>query len=237
LDIVNKYGVDSLRTFLVSMSSPDSDLVWNVTGLESIHKFLIKIFSYFSNVKIGKSNEKVESKVNKTIKEVTEEIENLKYNIAVIKLRTLFDYLNEKEISKKDLESCIKLLSLFCPHLTEELWEKIGNKSFLILEKWPNADERKIDETFEREEQSIKRLIEDINHVAKLIKEKESKNVKKAFVYVLPNEKEIFNSETDLIKKRTGFDIEVYSVSNKNKYDPENKSKKVKPGKPGIYLE
>ena len=237
LDIVNKYGADSLRIFLISMSSPDSDLVWNTTGLESIHKFLIKIFNYFSNVKIGKSNEKVESKVNKTIKEVTEEIENLKYNIAVIKLRTLFDYLNEKEISKKDLESCIKLLSLFCPYLTEELWEKIGNKNFLILEKWPESDKKKIDERFEREEQSIRRLIEDINHVAKLIKEKESKNVKKVFVYVLPNEKEIFNSETDLIKKRTGLDIEVYSVSGKNKYDPENKSKKVKPGKPGIYLE
>ena len=107
----------------------------------------------------------------------------------------------------------------------------------MILEKWPKADERKIDERFEREEQSIGRLIEDINHVAKLIKDKESKNIKKVFVYVLPNEKEIFNSETDLIKKRTGFDIEVYSVSNKNKYDPKNKSKKVKPGKPGIYLE
>ena len=236
-EVSDRYGIDTARLFLMSGGSPDKDREWSEKGIDGSYRFVNKLFNYFSKVKIKKSNEKVESKVNKTIKEVTEEIENLKYNIAVIKLRTLFDYLNEKEISKKDLESCIKLLSLFCPYLTEELWEKIGNKNFLILEKWPESDKKKIDERFEREEQSIRRLIEDINHVAKLIKEKENKNVKKVFVYVLPNEKEIFNSETDLIKKRTGLDIEVYSVSNKNKYDPENKSKKIKPGKPGIYLE
>ncbi|MCH7902792.1 class I tRNA ligase family protein, partial [archaeon] len=127
LDMAEKYSVDSLRMFLVSVASPNNDFVWNTIGLESIHKFLIKVLNYFSKVKIGKSDRKIQNKINKTIKEVTEEIENLKYNLSIIKLRTLFDYLNGKEINRKDLESCIKLISPFCPHIAEELWEKLGN--------------------------------------------------------------------------------------------------------------
>lgn len=237
LDMVKKYGADSLRMFLVSMASPDNDFTWNTTGLESIHKFLIKVNDYFKDIKIGKSSKKIESKLNKTLKESTEDIENLRYNLAIIKIRTLFDYLNEKEISKKDLELYIKLLHPFCPHLTEELWEKIGNNKLLSLEKWPKADEKKIDDNLEKQEKIIEKLIEDINHVSRLIKEKEGEDTKKVFVYVLPNEKKIFQNEINLIKKKTGFNIEIYLVNDKNKYDPQSKSKKVKPGKPGIYLE
>ena len=235
-EIANKYGVDVLRFYLVSSASPDKDYSWNDKGIEGSLKFIKRIIEYFNNVKIGKSNAKIESKLNKSIEKITNQIENLKYNLAVIEIRGLFNSFPE-EISKKTLENFLKLLHPFCPHLTEELWERIGNKNFLILEKWPKVDKKKIDERLERQEQLIMRLIEDINHIAKLIKEKESKNAKKAFIYVLPNEKEIFNSEVDSIEKRTGFDIEIYSVSDKDKYDPENKSKKVKPGKPGIYLE
>jgi len=70
----------------------------------------------------------------------------------------------------------------------------------------------------------ISKLISDIDHLKKLLDGKE----KKIYVYVLPNEIEIYKSVSD---------IELFSVADKKKYDPENKSKKVKPGRPGIYLE
>ena len=113
----------------------------------------------------------------------------------------------------------------------------ICNKNFISLEKWPKADEKKIDKNLEKQEQLIEKLIEDINHVSRLIKEREKKEIKKVFVYVLPNEEKIFQDENNLIKKRTDLEIEIYAVDDKDKYDPQGKSKKTKPGKPAIFLE
>ena len=126
----------------------------------------------------------------------------------------------------------MKLLHPFCPHITEECWEKIGNKGFISLAEWPVADEKKIDKKLEEQEQAVEKLVEDIKHILKLVGKK-----KKVFVYVLPNEKKIYIESLDLVKQRTGLDAEVYAVNDKNKYDPENKAKKVKLGRPGIYLE
>ena len=63
-----------------------------------------KLFEYFSNVKIGKSNPRIESKINSVLKSVSEEIENLRYNLAIIKIRGLFEYLQGKEISEKEVD-------------------------------------------------------------------------------------------------------------------------------------
>ncbi|MFH1918238.1 MAG: class I tRNA ligase family protein, partial [Nanoarchaeota archaeon] len=143
----------------------------------------------------------------------------------------LFDSLPD-ETSKDVLEKFLKMFSLFCPHICEELWQKIGGKGFISLEKWPVCDEKKIDEKLEEQERAVDKLVEDINHVSRLV---EGKN--KVFVYVLPNEKENYVGNLELIKKKTGFEAKIFAVSDKDKYDPENKSKKVKPNRPGIYLE
>ena len=237
-DAAKKHGVDSTRLFLMSVASPDKDFIWSDKGVKGSMKLTNKIFEFFNKVKFTSSSKKIESKLNKTIREVTEDIESFKYNLVIIKLRELFEaFVNENNVSKKDAESFLKIISIFIPHLSEELWEKLGNKKFLSLEKWPKADEKKIDKNLEKQEQLIEKLIEDINHVSRLIKEREKKEIKKVFVYVLPNEKEIFQDESNLIKKRTNLEIEIYAVNDKNKYDPQDKSKKTKPGKPAIFLE
>ena len=74
-----------------------------------------------------------EIKKDSSLEDETENIDDFKYNIAVIQLRELFDSF-EKEISRKDYESALKLLAPFCPHIAEELWEKMGNKKFISLE-------------------------------------------------------------------------------------------------------
>lgn len=237
MDMINKFGADSLRMFLVSVASPDSDFSWNSQGIENMHKFLKKVCDCLSRIKPSKSDKRIESKINKTIKQITEDIENLRYNLAIIKLRALFDYINEKPIGKKDLESFVKLFALFAPHLCEEIWEKLGNKTLISEESWPKADEKKIDEKFEKDEEAINQLINDINNVVKIISEKEKKKPSKVFVYVLPNEKENLSDNSKEISKRTSLKVQIFAVNEKDKYDPENKSKKVKPGKPGIYLE
>ena len=223
MDIIKKYGTDSLRLFLVSVASPESDFNWSEKGVKGSLKFIKKVIGYFDKVKIGKSSIKLESKINKTIKEISLDIENLRYNLAVIKLRGLFESF-EEEINRKDLESFLKMLSVFCPHIAEELWEKIGNKGFISLADWPKYSEKKIDVQLEKQEEQVEKLKQDINNIKRIT----GKQKAKVFVYVLPNEKEIYSDLKE---------IEVFAVNDKVKYDPENKSKKAKPGKPAIYLE
>jgi len=227
--VSRKYGIDAARLFLVSMASPDKDVGWSEKGIQGSFKLIKKIVNYFSKVKVGKAYARTESKINKAILEVGGFIQDFKYNLAVIKLRELFDVLPE-ETSKKVLEDSLKILNPFCPHITEELWEKLGGKGFLSLEKWPKADKKKIKEIFEKQDLAINKLISDVNQILKLVENKE-----KVYVYILPNEKEIY--DVGLINKRFGRQINIFTVNDKNKYDPSNMSKKTKPGRPAIYLE
>ncbi|MFH1787302.1 MAG: leucine--tRNA ligase [archaeon] len=223
INVVNEYGADPLRLALVSFASPDSDTHWDEKVLIGSLKFLNKVFDKFENIKIGKSSAKIESKLNNSIKEITHQIENFKYNLAVIKIRDLFNSLSNEE-SKKVLEKSLKLLSPFCPHVAEELWARIGGDGFISLAKWPEVDEEKINKKFEEQEQAVEKLVGDINQIKRIT----GKEKAKVYVYVLPNEIEIYKSIEG---------INLFAVNDKEKYDPENKSKKVKPGRPGIYLE
>ena len=236
LDMIEKASADALRFNLMSLSSPDKDSVWNDSILESSNKFIIRIFNYFNNLKTGKSSAKIESKVNKTIKQFSEDIEKFRYNFGIIKLRALFEaFENEKEIAKKDAESFIKMLHPICPHITEELWHKLGNKTFLSLESWPKCDETKINEKLEELEKSSDKTVSDILNVLNIIKQKTGKEGSKIYLYVIPNE--LGNYNPDSIAKRTGKEIKIFAVNDKAKYDPEGKAGKAKPGKPAIFIE
>ena len=174
--ISNKYGIDTARFFLVSIATPDKDMNWSDEGIEGSLKFMKKVMGYFDTVKIGKSSKKVESKLNKAIKEITKDIEDFKYNLATIKIRQLFDSL-EEEVSKDTLEKFLLLLHPFCPHITEELWEKIGNKGFISIAKWPTYDEKKIDMKAEFIEDSLAKIKQDIKKIQELTGKKKLKKV------------------------------------------------------------
>jgi len=206
--------------------------------MESAYKFLNKILDFYNIIKVNKSSEKIEHFFNKTIKEYTEDIKNYKYNIGIIKLRSLLDVIiQEKELSKIDLENFLKLLHPICPHITEELWSKLGNKDFISLSEWPIVNESKINIKFDLEDKASNSLSEDINNILKVIQEKLKEKKKKAFVYVIPNEKIIYDAVLNIVEKKTGLIVKIFAVNDKEKYDPENKSGKSKPGKPAIHLE
>lgn len=232
--VSKKYGIDTARLFLISQASPENDTQWGEQGIEGSYKFLNKIVEYFENIKLVKTiDAKTESKLNKTIKEVTNQIENFKYNLAIIKIRELFNSLPEKT-SKDILEKSLKLLHPFCPHITEELWEKLGNKLFISLSEWPKVDESKINEMFDKQEQAMEKIISDIHNILKIV---ESKGEKKdrVYIYILPNEKEIYNESE--ISKRINKEVKIFAVNNNQKYDPTNISKKSKANRPAVYLE
>ncbi len=236
LTMTVKYGADTLRLFLISIASPESDFAWSQEGIEGTHKFANKIYDYLSNAKIGKSDARVESKIHSVLKSVTDEIENLRYNLAVIKIRALFEYLQGKEISKKDLEICIRIIAPFAPHIAEEFWEKFANKNFISFAEWPKYDEKKINKQFEEEEKIVDGLISDVLNVLRIVKEKGG-NPGKLFVYAIPKEKETFANNSEEIERRINLKTKVFAVNDKVKHDPQNKSGKAKLGKPAIYLE
>ncbi len=241
LDMINKFGADTLRLGLVSFASADKNTNWDEKIVAGSHKFLKKVFEYFSDLKFGRVDAIIESKLNKTIKLIIGDIESFKHNLAVIKIRQLFNSFYEKSIDKKTAESFLKMFYIYCPHITEELWEKIKGKGFISLAEWPKVNEKKIDENFEKQEEAVEKLREDVNNIKKIIghhgrtpKDFGKKSLQgakknlKAYVYVLPKELNIYQDIEG---------VEVFAVNDKDKYDPENKSKKAKPGKPAIYLE
>ena len=194
------------------------------------------LFAIFRNAKaeylpVNAAFKVADEVLTNAVKGITEDIDNFRYNLALIKLRTLFDSFNEG-VDKDTAKSFLTLLHPFCPHITEELWNKIGGNGFISLASWPKADEKKINEKFEKQDEAIKKLIEDINHIVKLVNP-----ATKAFVFVLPNEKVIYDEGLSEIEKKTGLVTKIFAVNDKNKYDPQGKAKKAKPGKPAIYLE
>jgi len=233
IDISKKYGIDALRFFLISVASPDKDFDWSEKGIQGSFRFIKKIFNFFENLKIGKDSEKIILKLNSTIKNVKEYYETLKYRKATIKLRELFDLIYEERIVSRDtLEKFLKILNPICPHITEELFEKIGNKKMIVDSNWPKSKEVK----------KLKRNEEDFNEdigkkVFEIMKNFENRGgkISKVYLYFVPFE--ISKVHPVKLKKFLGKEVFVYSVQDKNKHDPSGKSKKARPGIPGIWFE
>ncbi len=226
--VSEKYGIDSARLFLLSLGGLDGDRNWSDRGAEGSLRFIEKIMSYFDNVKIGRSSAKTEHRVNKAVRDMTLDIETLRYNMAIIKLRELFEGLGG-EIARKDLESFVKLLAVFAPHVAEELWEKIDGKGFVSLAEWPSWDEKKINEEFDKIDAAVEKTVADILNILKIV------SGERVYVYVLPHEVK-FYSASDL-SKRVGKNVKVFAVNDKEKYDPQGKAGKAKPGRPSIFVE
>jgi len=231
--VSEKYGIDTARLFLVSMASPDKDVGWSEKGIQGSYRFINRVIKFFNDKNLkGKIDARTESKLNASIKNITEDIENFKYNLAIIKLRELFD--SFQQVDKKTAQTFLKLLHPFCPHITEELWEKTGGKGFISLADWPKANLKKINKKFEEQDKILNKLKEDINNIIRIVEGRGEKK-QKIYVYCLPQEKEIYDEE--IISSKIGKSVIIFSVSDKRKYDPTNKSKNAKPGKPAIYLE
>ncbi len=174
--VSEKYGIDTARLFLLSVASPEKDTEWNDKGVEGSLRFILRLDDYVNRAKSGKTSNKVKSRLHKAIKEVTENIENFRYNLAIIQIRELFEQF-EEEISKEDLGSFLKLLSPFCPHICEEYWEKLGNKDCISISKWPEYDESKIDLVAEALDETLEATKSDIRMVLSIAKIENPKKI------------------------------------------------------------
>lgn len=149
--IVDEYGADTLRTYVLFMGDYGLEAPWNEQGVKGISRFLDRVYRLSERLNDSKGyTSSFESIINKTIKKVSDDIETLKYNTAISELMKLVnEYYAVESISKDDYTVLLTLLYPFAPHITEELNEKIGN-SPICKSSWPKYDEAKtIDETKE----------------------------------------------------------------------------------------
>lgn len=149
--IVDEYGADTLRTYVLFMGDYGLEAPWNEQGVKGISRFLDRVYRLNERLNDNKGyTSSFEGIINKTIKKVSDDIETLKYNTAISELMKLVnEYYAVESISKDDYTVLLTLLYPFAPHITEELNEMIGN-SPICKSSWPKYDEAKtIDETKE----------------------------------------------------------------------------------------
>ena len=153
-DIVNEFGADSLRLFEMFIGPLEDMKPWNIRGIIGVRRFLEKIYKLSSKFKVqsSKSQSEVQNLLHKTIKKVTEDIENLRFNTAISALMILVNEMEkEQDLRVTDYELLIILLSPFAPHIAEELWssfaeateDKEKKKKYqqsIFLQKWPKYD-------------------------------------------------------------------------------------------------
>ena len=151
-DIVRDYGADTMRVYEMFIGDFEKAAPWSQASIKGSKRFLDKVFALTDMICDGnKYSEKLEVSFNKTVKKVSEDIENLKMNTAIAALMSLLNEIYEvKSINKAEMKTFITLLNPFAPHITEEMWEICGFEGMLNQTSWPTYDEAKcVDSTVE----------------------------------------------------------------------------------------
>ena len=150
LDIVSQYGADTLRVYVLFMGDYASAAPWNDSSVKGCRRFLERVFA-LQDIVVPETVKGLEAPLHKTIKKVSSDIEEQKFNTAIAALMTFMnDVGREKKIGKEQLLSFVKLLNPFAPHIAEEIYQAQGGEGSLQLASWPEYDEAKtVDDSIE----------------------------------------------------------------------------------------
>lgn len=145
LDVVNKYGADVLRTYILFMGDYGQATPWSDNSVKGCKRFLDRVWGLNDIVKGGDGYSKaLETPFHQTIKKVSADYDSMKFNTAIAALMTLINKIyDEGSLTKKELASFITLLNPVAPHITEEMWEMNGFDGMLCEQKWVEYDEAK----------------------------------------------------------------------------------------------
>ena len=144
LDIVEAYGADTLRTYVLFMGDYGAATPWSDNSVKGCKRFLERVAGFTDLLSEDPETQKLETAFHRAIKKVSSDIEDMKFNTAIACLMSLTnDIYNLGKISKEQLQIFIELLCPFAPHLCEEIWEFTGGEGFLSQHAWPQYDESK----------------------------------------------------------------------------------------------
>ncbi|OIN96533.1 leucine--tRNA ligase [Candidatus Desantisbacteria bacterium CG1_02_38_46] len=151
-EIIERYGADVLRLFMLFAAPPQPDLEWSDEGIEGANRFLNRVWRLVKQVVEsekcgGQENQRILRKLHHTIKKVTEDIERFHFNTAIASIMELINTVQQSSpIRKEILETIVLLLSPFVPHICEEMWESMGNKPSIFNQSWPKYNPELIKE-------------------------------------------------------------------------------------------
>lgn len=144
-EIVDEFGADAFRVYEMFMGPFDQTAPWSMESIRGCMKFLDRVWNMQDFLVDGDEySEKFEKMMHKAIKKVSSDIEEMKFNTSIATFMTMVnEFYKEKQINKAELATFLQLLNPFAPHMTEELYKKIGGKEELAYKAWPTYDEAK----------------------------------------------------------------------------------------------
>lgn len=142
-EMVDRFGADAFRLYEMFIGPFDQYTSWNTDGLVGTRRFLERVWR--AKEKIGAENSEIDILVNKTIKKISDDIENFRFNTSVSSMMILVNKMEEVEsFSKENYLSFLQILAPFAPHMTEELWHELGEAGSIHTSSWPKVDESKL---------------------------------------------------------------------------------------------
>lgn len=144
-DIINEYGADTLRTYEMFIGAFELSACWSEDGVKGCRRFLERIWKLQDLVtQENEYSADMVTKMHQTIKKVSNDFECLKYNTAIAAMMSLInDFYKKNSITRKEFSTLLQLLNPVAPHITEELWQNLGNEGRIYQSTWPEYEEEK----------------------------------------------------------------------------------------------
>ena len=143
-EIVDTYGADTMRLYEMFIGDFEKAAPWSPKSIKGCRRFLERVWALADKVQDGDTySEQHEVLMNRTIKKVSEDADNLKANTAIAALMTMLNEFYDKGVNKAEYKTFLALLNPFAPHITEELWQQLGETGLLSVAPWPTYDEAK----------------------------------------------------------------------------------------------
>ena len=150
-DVVDSYGADVLRVYILFMGDYGTAAPWSDSSMKGCKRFLERVADLSGMVSGNGATPELESLFHKTVKKVTNDIEDMKFNTAIAAMMSLLNAIcDHGSLTADELKVFLKMLCLFAPHLAEEMWHNLGETELCSLSSWPEYDESKtVDSTVE----------------------------------------------------------------------------------------
>jgi leucyl-tRNA synthetase len=244
--VQDKYFIDLFRAYCIYAADLSSKLDWRDQDVNSLSAKLNQFHELLTKVSKNKPTKTdttwLESRFHTNLEKAQTYLKN--DNPRHYFQTMFYDMMNDVNYfvrrNNGNLDGIEKIakdwiisISPTIPHIAEELWEKFNGKGFVSTNKWPNFNKNKINKEIEEAEKTIQKTMSDINQILHITNKKSAKNI---YIYVIPPELKKYKEAESFLSNIFNTNIQIFASNDSKKIDPDSKSRKAKPGKPGIYI-
>ena len=183
LEMCEAFGADALRSYVMFMGPYNEAIAWDTNGLIGCNRFLTKCFHWVEaiannkSLKLSTTKEELERDLHNLIKKISEDIDSQKYNTCISSMMEFLNIYQNQDIGIDNIKTFVTILSPFAPHLSEELWEMLGEQKSVHKHSWPKYDESKLESDTEDYQIHINGKMRAIITVPKNISDESLRNI------------------------------------------------------------